>query len=211
MLAAMRDNGDNVTDGRMGRTTPRVNALATVSAVAVIAAAAFPSPEHLSSFHADRINLSWASSLAATSYRIYFSTDEAEVRTGVPGSAADGGSTTASFWPTPALVSGQTYFWRIDSTDGTDWATDPVWTFNNVLQVKGPVDEPLLMGDIGSVGIPGSSSFDSDGTLSVQASGADIWRASDQFRYVYRRVLVDPTRGAAACMMVCPPLMPGCV
>lgn len=33
-LSVLRDNGDNVTDARMGRTTPRVNASAAVNAVA---------------------------------------------------------------------------------------------------------------------------------------------------------------------------------
>ena len=33
MLTTLRDNGDNVTDGRMNRTTPRVNAGASVNAV----------------------------------------------------------------------------------------------------------------------------------------------------------------------------------
>ena len=35
LLSQMRSNGDNVTDARMGRTTPRVNAWATINAVQV--------------------------------------------------------------------------------------------------------------------------------------------------------------------------------
>jgi hypothetical protein len=44
--------------------------------------------------------------------------------------------------------------------------------------------------DIGAVGIPGSSSV-SNGTYTIQASGSDIYQASDQFRFVYRAMTGD--------------------
>lgn len=54
---------------------------------------------------------------------------------------------------------------------------------------------PLLPGgwessDIGSPGLPGFARY-SAGTFAVEAAGADIWNASDQFRFTYQPVSGD--------------------
>jgi hypothetical protein len=60
-------------------------------------------------------------------------------------------------------------------------------TFDNVV-VSSTLTESLPSSwqdqDIGSVGVPGSASYD-NGTYTVQGSGSDIWGSSDQFHFVY--------------------------
>ncbi|MDM7995525.1 MAG: hypothetical protein QUT30_07570 [Acidobacteriota bacterium] len=61
-------------------------------------------------------------------------------------------------------------------------------TFDNVSINALPY--PWESSDIGSVGISGSSSY-SGTTLTVAASGSDVWGTADSFRYVYVQVTGD--------------------
>jgi hypothetical protein len=55
-----------------------------------------------------------------------------------------------------------------------------------------PLPSPWQTQDIGAVAQPGSASFDSaSGVFTVSGSGANIWGASDSFRYVYYPVSED--------------------
>jgi regulation of enolase protein 1 (concanavalin A-like superfamily) len=54
-------------------------------------------------------------------------------------------------------------------------ATAPTWTDS----------------DIGSVGQPGSGSYNSSGTFTVNGSGADIWGTADAFNYMYQQKAGD--------------------
>jgi endoglucanase len=49
----------------------------------------------------------------------------------------------------------------------------------------GSLPAPWSTSDIGAVGVAGSASY-SSGTFNVNGSGADIWNAADEFRYVYQ-------------------------
>jgi regulation of enolase protein 1 (concanavalin A-like superfamily) len=67
-------------------------------------------------------------------------------------------------------------------------------TFTNV-SVTGVGEEIASTGlrtlDIGAVGVAGSAALDEDGSLVVRGAGADIWGASDAFRYVYAQAAGD--------------------
>jgi hypothetical protein len=62
-----------------------------------------------------------------------------------------------------------------------------VWSFTTSGTAGGgggtPVPAPWSDGDIGSVGIAGNAQY-SNGTFTVNASGADIWGSADQFNFV---------------------------
>ena len=54
----------------------------------------------------------------------------------------------------------------------------------------GPLPSGWSTGDIGAVGAAGSAGF-SNGTFTVQGSGADIWDTADEFRFAYRTMTGD--------------------
>jgi regulation of enolase protein 1 (concanavalin A-like superfamily) len=58
-------------------------------------------------------------------------------------------------------------------------ATTTTATFNNV-----SVSSPWTAGDIGSVGVAGSSTVGTNGVLTVRGSGADIWDTADAFHHL---------------------------
>jgi hypothetical protein len=49
--------------------------------------------------------------------------------------------------------------------------------------------------DVGDVGLAGSSSYMSDGTLTVTGAGSDIWGTADSFHFVYQSVHDTTVRG----------------
>jgi hypothetical protein len=54
------------------------------------------------------------------------------------------------------------------------------------LSVTSLLPSPWASGDIGAVGVAGSASATTNGLFTVAGSGADIWGAGDQLRYVYQ-------------------------
>ena len=74
----------------------------------------------------------------------------------------------------------------------TGWYKDGVWT-DSKPDVTPPVDDvpsPWQTSDIGSVSATGLATYD-NGTFTVKGSGADIWEAADEFRYVYQQISGD--------------------
>jgi hypothetical protein len=61
-----------------------------------------------------------------------------------------------------------------------------------VINIKPTSDPsyPWLSTDVGDAAIPGSSA-NSDGKFAIQASGSDIWNATDGFNYTYQYVVGD--------------------
>jgi hypothetical protein len=106
-----------------GLTLPPVE---ITSIAAGLGSAADPRPAQLALLATPLLELAWTSSPAATDHRIYLSQVYTEVRDGLP--AADQGLEASSSWNTPSLGTGS-WFWRIDTTDGTSWAEGPVWSF----------------------------------------------------------------------------------
>lgn len=109
-----------------------------------------PSPAQLSTRNASSVTLGWTASPAATGHRVFFSRNYVEVRDGLP--AADRGVVAINTWTTPLLGNGS-WFWRVDSTDGTNQVRGPVWTFAIV-----PGVTPAVALHYGT-GCPGSQSI----------------------------------------------------
>ena len=87
---------------------------------------------------------------------------------------------------------GNKLFWN--TTTDNAW-TNPSAFGRGVLQSgssSGTLPSPWVDGDIGSVGSAGSASY-SNGTFTVNGSGADIWGTSDGFNYVSQTLNGDGT------------------
>ncbi|MCA8975880.1 MAG: hypothetical protein KDC98_14255, partial [Planctomycetes bacterium] len=129
-----------------------------------LGSASAPNPAHLAAITGSNANLTWVTSPATTNHRVWLSSSYTEVRDGL--AAADWGLHPATSWTTPTLSAG-TWYWRIDSTDGTSWAAGPVWSFalaapaNVVPYGSGCPGANAQVPAIGAVGEPrlGNSSF----------------------------------------------------
>lgn len=119
------------------------------AAAAGLDTAANPNPGHLAKRSALRLDLAWTSAPAATDHRIFFARSYTVVRDGLPGALR--GTSATSSWTTPPLRNGS-WFWRVDTTDGTSWVEGPVWSFTiQGLPLCPPRDNVTLVG-------PGSES-----------------------------------------------------
>jgi regulation of enolase protein 1 (concanavalin A-like superfamily) len=98
-------------------------------------------------------------------------------------------SATASGWS--ATVPTSYTFATTGSKTLYAWAKDAAGNVSNSLSASvtisgsGTLPAPWLTQDIGSVGVAGSASF-LNGGFTLKGSGADIWGASDSFRFVYK-------------------------
>jgi regulation of enolase protein 1 (concanavalin A-like superfamily)/HKD family nuclease len=148
--------------------------------------------------------LVWYGGPWAHVYDIYFGTDPTAMTllaADQPLGPSETTSQTQSF-ALPTLTPGTTYYWKIVSKTAAcpppprDLAarelcaqvsrTGQVWRFTTT--GSGPVDplpSPWVDLDIGSVGVAGSAQY-TNGTFTVNASGADIWGTADSFHYVYQ-------------------------
>ncbi|MCB9890789.1 MAG: hypothetical protein H6832_02525 [Planctomycetes bacterium] len=94
-----------------------------------LGSAADPNPPQLESRLTSQVHLIWNPSPKTVQSRVFFSADYRSVRDGR--AEADRGTTTASLWTTP-LLGNQSYYWRVDASDGTNWVAGPVWSFQVV-------------------------------------------------------------------------------
>ena len=122
-----------------------------------------------------RVDLTWNASFGATSYNLK--------RSPITG----GGYTTIASPGSPNYtdtnaVSGTAYYYAVS-------AVGPNGESGNSLSVSGgaTLPPPWITSDIGAVGATGSASY-LGGTFTLKGSGADIWVAPDEFRYVYYAV-----------------------
>ena len=86
--------------------------------------AADAKPEHFSEYGLPGGDFSWTPGVTATSHRVYFSTDYNAVKNGL--AAADQGVVTEAKWSGTTSANGA-YYWRVDSSDGTNVVEGPVW------------------------------------------------------------------------------------
>jgi len=125
------------------------------------------------------ISLAWNSVTAATSYRVERSTDG-----GTTYSTLASGVTSTSY--TDASVTwGQEYYYRVVGVNSLTESLDPSSSVHATV-----LPDPWATQDIGAVGVAGSTSY-SNGTFTVDASGADIWNKADEFRFVYETLPND--------------------
>ena len=86
------------------------------------------------------------------------------------------------------LSTNTTYFWQITARNSSGTTVGPVWSFTTAAGSTLP--SPWQSQDVGSTGLTGSATF-SGGTFTVRGAGADIWGASDGFRFVYQPLTGD--------------------
>ncbi|HEV2695208.1 MAG TPA: hypothetical protein VG347_20105 [Verrucomicrobiae bacterium] len=122
-----------------------------------------------------RVDLTWNATLGATSYNLKRSPITGGGFTTI---ASPGG---ARYTDTNA-VSGTAYYYVVS-------AVGPNGESGNSSQVTGgaTLPPPWITSDIGAVGTVGSATY-LNGTFTLKGSGADIWVAPDEFRYVYYAV-----------------------
>ncbi len=74
------------------------------------------------------IDLSWSAGFGATSHDIYLGTIWADVNSATTASSVFKGNRTDAIFDPGTLVSGKTYYWRIDEKNGSTYKGD-VWSF----------------------------------------------------------------------------------
>lgn len=89
------------------------------------------------------------------------------------------------------------YFYSVSATEGTARSANAIAVS---AAAAGPSSAAWLTQDIGSVGAAGSFS-NSNGTLTVAGSGADIWGTSDEFRFVFKALSGNLTLTARVASM----------
>jgi len=111
-----------------------------------------PIPADTMKFVNTNTDLSWTAKWGAALYSVYFGTDPVEVENAT--GAASAGKTT--FDPGP-LELATTYYWRVDSFNGTEWHKGNVWSFTTTRPGGGLVGEYANYG--GGVPDPPESPF----------------------------------------------------
>jgi len=100
----------------------------------ITAAAAFaqdPSPADGNAYVAQSIILAWTAGTGAVSHDVYFGTDPDNVANADTGWAEyRGNQTETSYDPPETLVTGETYYWRIDEVDAYTTHKGHVWSFS---------------------------------------------------------------------------------
>ena len=87
-----------------------------------------PTPANGATGVARNQDISWAAAARATSYRVYFSTVQADV-TNKASAALQVPDITALSWDTGLMGINVTYYWRIVSINSVGSTDGPVWTF----------------------------------------------------------------------------------
>ncbi len=95
-----------------------------------------PIPADTMKFVDTNVELTWSAKWNAALYNVYFGTDAAEVEAATGADAI--GKTT--FDPGPLELE-TTYYWRVDTFDGTNWYTGDVWSFTTTRPGGGLVGE----------------------------------------------------------------------
>jgi hypothetical protein len=89
-----------------------------------------PSPAHESSTQNTDMTLTWAvgpDAPAGVSYRVYLSSNFADVNNGAAAALKDSTSTTS--FPVSGLSKGLTYYWRVDTVAGANTYRGNIWKF----------------------------------------------------------------------------------
>jgi uncharacterized protein YjdB/regulation of enolase protein 1 (concanavalin A-like superfamily) len=107
------------------------------------------------------------------------------------------GSSTGTYFLT--LPDGPTNYNRLQVDNSglvkmVSTANVGTWESFTITEVSTSTDLPSAWetDDIGAVGATGSASYD-NGTFDLEGSGADIWGAADEFRFVYQEISGDVT------------------
>ncbi len=98
-----------------------------------------PDPVDGAQFEDPNVDLSWGEGMNAIMQTVYFGTDADEVAN------ATGAPTQMDTGYDPGLLDSETtYYWRVDTFNGAEWVTGPVWSFRT-MPVIPMADDPNLV------------------------------------------------------------------
>ncbi len=99
-----------------------------------------PVPADGEVFEDPNVELTWSLGLNATMHAVYFGTNADEVTN------AAGGLPHMETTFNPGLLSTETtYYWRVDTFNGAEWVTGPLWTFTTRPLIPPPSDPNLIL------------------------------------------------------------------
>ncbi len=102
-------------------------------------------PDGAKYVNTSRTNVSWQVGTDSIECDVYFGTDETLVTNGdisvSKGSINDGDP--CEWTISPALIAGETYYWRVDSNTGTEFYPGDIWSFETM---AAPTGDPNLIG-----------------------------------------------------------------
>ena len=126
-----------------------------------------PQPADGATYVASDAALEWTAGLGVVNHDVYFGTDRAAVEAGATETKKADKQIAASYTPA-GLVSGTTYYWRVDEVVGAATTAGAVWSFT-VQPVLAKVDPNLIgwwkMDDENADKAVDSSGWDHHGTL----------------------------------------------
>jgi hypothetical protein len=125
--------------------------------------------------------LTWVVSLHATSYTVKRAT-----RNGGPYKNIAKGIKWPSYTD-PNVTAGQVYYYAVSASNAAGESPDTL-----EVSIYAGLPGPWSSQDVGSVSVPGSASCD-DRAFTVEAAGADIGGAADQFHFAYTPMASDGT------------------
>ncbi len=129
--------------------------------------------------------LSWTAGKYATQQEVLFGTDPGAMVSIATPSADPMVPVETTTLPMPAVASGNTYYWQVNSTDGTEVWEGDVWSFTvsdwvsiDIGSFPRSEDNPIIP--------PGSHTYDEvSGIHTINADGGDVWGEWDEFHYYY--------------------------
>ena len=132
----LTSTGDNITDGKVAITKPRVNLQQAIDSMAPAppGQATNPNPAASATGVSTNPTLSWTAGSGAISHDVYFGTAS-------PGTFI--GNQSAATYTPGILASNTTYYWRIDEKNSYGTTTGNVWSFTTLLDTSPPTPNPM--------------------------------------------------------------------
>ena len=137
--------------------------------------------------------LSWTAGKYATSQDVLFGTSPDAMASIATLSADPAVLVERTTLAMPAVASGNTYYWQVNSTDGTETWEGDVWSFEvsdwvgrdiGIHQIAENQPEP-----------PAGSSWVEDGITVINAGGHELWGDWDPFHYRYTTMKMVHDKG----------------
>ena len=139
--------------------------------------------------------LSWTAGKYATSQEVLFGTDPGAMVSIATLPADPTVIVERSTLAMPAVAAGNTYYWQVNGTDGTDTWVGDVWSFT----VSDWTSKDIGVRQLAEGGVippAGSSTYDEGtGVTVVRAGGNELWGDRDQFHYRYTTVQMTRDMG----------------
>ena len=99
-----------------------------------------PVPADGDVFEDPNLVLTWSTGVNATMHAVYFGTNADEIA-----NAADGPPHMEATFAPGLLNVETTYYWRVDTFNGAEWVTGPLWSFTTRPEIPPPSDPNLIL------------------------------------------------------------------